>query len=1106
MWQFQSLINKPTCMSRLKFNLPPVLAIDALWNGNPIRQITQPSRLIEADVANYSSQSLKGKLLISAQDTDDKILVVEKSVGASVTFNKVIKAKLNGYESGNSVVDLLGAKWLQHPGLPKAVESEIDYKSRIEAVINSWHGAFSYLEEDSKNNIRGLRLPQTGAVHAVHSHWAVSEESATVIMPTGTGKTETMLSVLISKQCPKLLVVVPTDALRTQITNKFLTLGILKEFGVVSNEALYPIVGTLRSKPKSCDEADEFFERCNVVVTTMQIAGQCLAEVQARLAHHCPYLFIDEAHHIAAQTWRDFKQRFCSGRTLQFTATPFRNDDKPVGGKPIFRYPLRKAQEEGYFKPINFKPIFEFDPRKADQAIAAKAVEQLREDRLKYDHILMARVGSVDRANEVFSIYEKKYQEFNPVQIHTGIKSKSERERIRQRILSGESKIVVCVDMLGEGFDLPALKIAAFHDIRKSLAVTLQLAGRFTRSRSDLGEATFIANIADINVREELQKLYTQDADWNALLRQSADDVIEGQVNLWEFIEGFKNFPDDLPLINMRPAMSAAIYKTKCQRWTPENFRVGVPGIESFERVHADVNSEKNTLVIVTARKVPIDWAQNKDIYNWDWELCIVFWDEEQNLLFINNSNNSGYYKNLAEAVAGEVELISGPPVFRCLSGVNRLRLQNVGLGDQIGRLVRYTMRAGADVELGLTEAQKRNAVKKVMFGAGFEEGSKTTVGCSFKGRVWSSKVTNIEALTKWCSSIGKKVLDDAIDPDEILKGTLVSVPVAERPRKMPIGVDWPEIMYKEPETAFRFIVDENIELNLYQTDIRLIDPTEDGVLKFEISSGSERIEAILTLFEKKGIKDYRFSIVGDRKVSIRHGGSEYALEDFFYEQPPVVWFVDGSSLEGNLLTELNRKFPPYPTDKIETWDWAGVNIRKESQGVEKAADSVQYRVIEELKKGDYGVIFDDDDSGEAADVVTINVEDNLIKVEFYHCKFSKEDTAGARVKDFYEVCGQAQKSVRWMENPPALFAHLLRREPKREKDKEATRFEKGDRDALFRIKEMSRLLPIQLKVFIVQPGLSVDKVSPDQLELLSVTENYLMETYKLSFGVIASS
>jgi superfamily II DNA or RNA helicase len=46
-------------------------------------------------------------------------------------------------------------------------------------------------------------------------------------MPTGTGKPETMLSVLDSSPSRKVLVVVPTDALRTQLADKFLTLGVL---------------------------------------------------------------------------------------------------------------------------------------------------------------------------------------------------------------------------------------------------------------------------------------------------------------------------------------------------------------------------------------------------------------------------------------------------------------------------------------------------------------------------------------------------------------------------------------------------------------------------------------------------------------------------------------------------------------------------------------------------------------------------------------------------------------------------------------------------------------------------------------------------------------
>ena len=50
------------------------------------------------------------------------------------------------------------------------------------------------------------------------------------------------------------------------------------------------------------------------------------------------------------------------------------------------------------------------------------------------------------------------------------------------------------------------------------------------------------------------------------------------------------------------------------------------------------------------------------------------------------------------------------------------------------------------------------------------------------------------------------------------------------------------------------------------------------------------------------------------------------------------------------------------------------------------------------------------------------------------------------------------------------------------------------------------RSFPVSLMIYIVQPDLSKAAVTNRQLELLSVTENYLLETYKLPFGVIANS
>jgi hypothetical protein len=50
------------------------------------------------------------------------------------------------------------------------------------------------------------------------------------------------------------------------------------------------------------------------------------------------------------------------------------------------------------------------------------------------------------------------------------------------------------------------------------------------------------------------------------------------------------------------------------------------------------------------------------------------------------------------------------------------------------------------------------------------------------------------------------------------------------------------------------------------------------------------------------------------------------------------------------------------------------LNVRKESRGRTKDPTAIQARVIRESRKGDFSIIFDDDDSGEAADVVAIKI------------------------------------------------------------------------------------------------------------------------------------
>jgi len=87
--------------------------------------------------------------------------------------------------------------------------------------------------------------------------------------------------------------------------------------------------------------------------------------------------------------------------------------------------------------------------------------------------------------------------------------------------------------MLGEGFDLPNLKIAAVHDTHKSLAVLLQFTGRFTRAAGkNVGEASVIANVADQDVSDALDNY--KPGDTIKIKTRYHEEILEYDIELSE--------------------------------------------------------------------------------------------------------------------------------------------------------------------------------------------------------------------------------------------------------------------------------------------------------------------------------------------------------------------------------------------------------------------------------------------------------------------------------------------------------------------------------------------------------------------------------------------
>lgn len=1095
--------------------LPDQYAVRYTAYRNPICQLSRPGAIAEAAIEAYCNDGVNGVLITRIDGTT--VLAVRNGVSVPEGVEEILLVDDDAILTDpiRALNDPDRMRWFRPqppPMLRCPVESALE---RHRAVLESWKGQFVFKKEQQKEGEvveNGLRPPQIGALHGVLAHWAITHDPCTVVMPTGTGKTETMLALLACERLERLLVVVPTDALRRQTACKFLTFGLLKKLGALGCSALFPVVGVLVRRLDSRQDVEDYFLRCNVIVTTMSLIAGCSNEARRALASVCSHLFIDEAHHVSATTWGAFRDVFCPKPVVQFTATPFRGDGRHVDGQVVFNYPLRKAQEDGYFRHINFLPVRQFSPKRSDVEIAHAAVRQLEHDLGGgLDHMVMARACSIARAQDIHRLYCEYSPEQNPLLIHSKIDREGRETAIRQ-IQQRESRIIVCVDMLGEGFDLAQLKIAALHDVHRSLAITLQFTGRFTRSAQGMGDATLIANIAEPRVEEALESLYAEDADWNYILRNLSDKSTKRQIEQQQFINEFTGTRDErrwrVSLQNVFPKMSTVVYRTKCPKWHPEAITDAVNAHCILE--DPLVNRKQNVLVLATCSREPVSWSDSRDICNDVWDLYLLHWDRDRSLLFINSSNNSGFHEIMAKAVAGEeVSLIQGEQIYRSFHGIARLILMNLGLNHTLSRPVRFTMYAGADIQQGLSDAHARNKYKSSVFGRGYENGGPTSLGCSYRGRVWSHRVAHGGVLewVEWCHAIGAKLIDDTISTDEIMAKTVKPKLVRERPSLVPLTIEWPQEMLDCSEDLIAVDVGGDIA-PFYETGLEMLDLPNNGPLRFRVSTETRSAEYEVRFHKDKDRVDY--IPIGTCSARIRRQRRNESLEEWFQRQPPIIRFEDGSHLEYNLLFRMQSDGSQlFDAAKIEPWVWDGTDITVESQTPDKLPLSIQRRVINELTSANlqqrYDIVFDDDGSNEVADIVALRVDDQRLMVHFFHCKYSSEPTPGRRVDDLYVVCGQAQRSVWWAGNIQGLLSHLRRRESQRLEHCRVSRFELGDASRLAEVQKQARFLNPTVEVYIVQPGLSRSSVSERQLDLLSVTELYLKETYSVRLRVISS-
>lgn len=150
----------------MKLKVPAVFAIDETRAENRIRLVAEPATTIEGTAARFARDRVEGFFFTDTGGTE--ILIIPKPKNLPVS---VVRCLVGEIDTDAQNVDLSGARWLRHPILTATEGRPFDYPRNLDAIWVSWGDAFFYVRENAAGNVKGLRTPQIGAIHAIHSHW-----------------------------------------------------------------------------------------------------------------------------------------------------------------------------------------------------------------------------------------------------------------------------------------------------------------------------------------------------------------------------------------------------------------------------------------------------------------------------------------------------------------------------------------------------------------------------------------------------------------------------------------------------------------------------------------------------------------------------------------------------------------------------------------------------------------------------------------------------------------------------------------------------------------------------------------------------------------------
>jgi superfamily II DNA or RNA helicase len=958
---------------------------------------------------------------------------------------------------------------------------------------------------DNYTNLRyplgdpGLREAQAGAIHAIAAHFTISTDPALVVMPTGSGKTAVLLAAPFALRATRALIITPSRLVREQTAEGAGDLGVLKRAGVLADQLQLPKVFEIESK---CSAADwEKLRDYDFVVATPNCTSPEIDGIAKPPIDLFDVILFDEAHHAAAATWSGLLDHFAKSRRILFTATPYRRDKQLIRARSIYTYPLRKAFEDKIFGKVNFVPVQPANGAAFDVVIAQKTEEIFRQDRAAgLAHVVMVRTDSKTRAEELKKIYEQSTG-LRLQLIHSGHSAafvKRTIEHLREgTVLDGTAPAtaldgIVCVNMMGEGFDFPFLKIAAIHAPHQSLAVTLQFIGRFARtSARNIGEASFVAVPEEIG--GEAEELFHEGAVWSEIVPNLSEARVAHEQHVREVIETFKKVKAhreeesdlEFELGTIKPFCHVKVFKV-------DDFAGfdSIPRVpKNFNIIQYDINEDHHCSILLLKEQIRPRWTDYEELSKVEYDFVLTFHNEASGHLFICSSRRASLalYDSVGEHYSnGTHALLSLHEVNRVLHDLKQAKLFQVGMKNSVtsNYAESYQTKMGSNLRNAVSDTDGRLFHRGHVYLKGEDQGKSVTIGYSSGSKIWSNSTLRVAEIIAWCKTVGTKL----IRTDPVITNTgLDHLGVGESLTSLPedvIAVEWNDDVYKYSVEANGPNV-SNFQLH----DIGLaVLIRAAGSLKIQLSFSSAPLDLELKVEQGRIVCTENPSF---DQYTITRKDETCPFKTYVKEHPFNIYLSDFSRISHGALFRSNANTDgDFSAECLvpENWTSNNIDITKEfaPPGATGVDNSIHGFLTRKLPATQVRVVIYDHGTGEIGDFLTMNENSSMVEFSVYHCKGSEESTPGQRVGDIYEVAGQVVKSLVWLRTPEALKRKI------RERLQKGSTFLKGDWNALRLLFEAASTKPLEFSIYFVQPGLSAANLAEKLTKPMAAARDFV--------------